>query len=73
MLPLWNGYTETNFTINVSALVIEAIPNYTDFDGGILDEPEWNMCEARDAILKDFDWDGRLMTLIDYDELMEHV
>ena len=31
------------------------------------------MCEARDAILKDFDWDGRLMTLIDYDELMEHV
>lgn len=26
MLPLWNGYTETNFTINVSALVIEAIP-----------------------------------------------
>lgn len=47
--------------------------DYTDFDGGILDEPEWNMCEARDAILKDFDWDGRLMTLIDYDELMEHV
>ncbi len=46
--------------------------DFTEIDGGQLDNPEISMNAARDQILSDYGFGGRTMTRIDYDELCDH-
>lgn len=46
--------------------------DFTEIDGGQIDNPEISMNAARDQILSDYGFGGRTMTRIDYDELCNH-
>ena len=45
--------------------------DFTEIDGGQIDDPEISMNAARDQILSDYGFGGRTMTRIDYDELCD--
>lgn len=45
--------------------------DFTEIDGGQIDNPEISMNAARDQILSDYGFGGRTMTRIDYDELCD--
>ena len=45
--------------------------DFTEIDGGQIDNPEISMNAARDQILSDYGFGGRTMTQIDYDELCD--
>ena len=47
--------------------------DYSEFDGGQLDNPEMNIDEAVQAILEDFSMDNLKRAPVDYDNLQEEV
>ena len=47
--------------------------DFTEIDGGQIDNSEISMNATRDQILLDYGFGGRTMTRIDYDELCDRV